>query len=208
MTLIGKTVLIKSLSTSLFIYNSQIDPPPDDFIKLVEELHKNFLWSGTPKIAHNAIIADYKCGGINYKDLQSFIAAINVKFVQKLLVSPANGHLVLPNFWIKNLFNIPTTQAEQPYFCDFFRNKLHILNCMVKIPRKAKFKGHPFYYSVLKTFEKITENNRLKIDNIISTPIWFNRHLKTTFDIEISQAGFNFIKDLFPENLPLENYNG
>ena len=59
-----------------------------------------------------------------------------------------------------------------------------------------------------KTFEKITGNNRFKIDDIISTPIWFNRHLKTTFDIEISQAGFNFIKDLFPENLPLENYNG
>ena len=109
LTLIGKTLLIKSLSTSLFVFNSQIDTPPEDFIKLVEELHKSFLWSGAPKIAHNAIIATYKCGGLNYKDLQSFITAINVKFLQKLLVNPAEGHLVLPNMWIKKLFNIPTT---------------------------------------------------------------------------------------------------
>ena len=208
LTLIGKTLLIKSLSTSLFVFNSQIDTPPEDFIKLVEELHKNFLWSGAPKIAHNAIIATYKCGGLNYKDLQSFIAAINVKFLQKLLVNPADGHLVLPNMWIKKFFNIPTTPDEHPYYWDFFKNNLHILNCLVKIPRKNKFKGHPFYYTALKTFEKISESNRLKIENIISIPIWFNRNLKTTFDTEISRAGFNFIKDLFPENLPLANYNG
>ena len=131
-----------------------------------------------------------------------------MKFVQKLLVNPAEGHLALPNLWIKQLFNIPTTPLEHPYFWDFFTNNLHILNCLVKIPRKAKFKGHPFYYKVLKTFEQISENNRLKIENIISIPIWFNRTLKTTFDIEISRAGFNYIKDLFPENLPLANYNG
>ena len=50
LTLIGKTLLIKSLSTSLFVFNSQIDTPPEDFIKLVEELHKNFLWLGAPKL--------------------------------------------------------------------------------------------------------------------------------------------------------------
>ena len=76
------------MATSLFLFNCQIETPPTDFIKLVEQLQKDFLWSGTPKIAHNAIIADYKSGGINYKDLNSFIAAVNVKFIQKLLVSP------------------------------------------------------------------------------------------------------------------------
>ena len=46
------------------------------------------------------------------------------------------------------------------------------------------------------------------MDNIISIPIWFNRTLKTKFDIEISKAGFNFVKDLFPENQPVTNFRG
>ena len=61
LTLIGKNLLINSLSTSLFIFNAQIDIPPVDFIKLVESLHNNFLWSGgMPKIAHHTIIVNYK----------------------------------------------------------------------------------------------------------------------------------------------------
>ena len=87
LTIFGKNVLINSLATSLFLFNCQIETPPAEFIKLVEQIQKDFLWSGTPKIAHNTIIADYKSGGINYKDLNSFIAAVNVKFIQKLLVS-------------------------------------------------------------------------------------------------------------------------
>ena len=43
---------------------------------------------------------------------------------------------------------------------------------------------------------------------MISIPIWFNRNLKTQFDAEISNAGFNYIKDLFPENKPLTQFNG
>ena len=34
------------------------------------------------------------------------------------------------------------------------------------------------------------------------------QNFKTKFDAEISNAGFNYIKDLFPENQPLQNFNG
>ena len=196
------------MATSLFLFNCQIETPPADFIKLVEQIQKDFLWSGTPKIAHNTIIADYKSGGINYKDLNSFIAAVNVKFIQKLLVSPIQGHLALPNMWIKKLFNIPINPADEPYFWDFFTKKLNILNCLVRIPRKANYNGHPFYYSALKTYEHISEEGCLKMENLISIPIWFNRIIKTKFDCQISQAGFNFLKDLFPENIQVNNFNG
>ena len=121
--------------------------------------------------------------------------------------SPVQGHLALPNMWIKMLFNIPTSPANEPYFYNFFAKNLNILNCLVKIPRKKNYKGHPFYYSALKTFEYISEEGCLKMENLISIPIWFNRILKISFDAEISQAGFNFLKDLFPENIPLANFN-
>ena len=39
LTLLGKNLLINALSSSLFIYNAQIELPPADFVKLVEKLH-------------------------------------------------------------------------------------------------------------------------------------------------------------------------
>ena len=60
--------------------------------------------------------------------------------------------------------------------------------------------GHPFYFETLKSFHKITSKLPQSLENTLSIPIWFNKHLKTKFDVEISKAGFNFVKDLYPEN--------
>ena len=208
LTLMGKNLLINSLSNSLFVFNAQVEVPPVGFMKLVEKINKDFLWGGTPKIAHHALIANYERGGIKYKDLNDFIASTNVKFVQNLRSSSLSAHSVLPNYWIKKLFKIPTTRNadhRQDYFCDYFADKLNILDCKFKLPRKIKYKGHPFYYLVLKTLEKLTEKTCLKLESLLSTPIWYNRFLKTQFDIDISRAGFNFLKDLFVYGQPCEN---
>ena len=207
LTLIGKNLLINALSSSLFIFNAQIELPPTDFVNIVEKLHKEFLWAGVPKIAHNTIIASYKAGGIKYRDLNCFIEAINVKFIQNIACSHFTNHLALPILWLKKLFKIPNSPEIDPYFCNFFQNNMNILDCKIKVPRIGDYKGHPFYYKILKTSEALFENSCSKMENIISIPIWFNKTLKTKFDIEISKAGFNFVKYLFPENQPLTNFN-
>ena len=208
LTLIGKNLLINSLASSLFIFNTQIEYPPSDFIKLVEKLHKDFLWAGVPKIAHNTVIANFKKGGINYRDLNCFIDSINVKFLQQITGSHNYNHHALPNLWLKQLFKIPTSAAREPYFYNFFENILNLLDCKIKVPRLRYFKGHPFYYKILKTAEVLFQKDCAKIENFLSIPIWFNRILKTKFDTEISKAGFNFIKDVFPENQQIAQFNG
>ena len=208
LTLIGKNLLINALASSLFIFNTQIEYPPPDFIKLVEKLHKDFLWAGVPKIAHNTIIASYKKGGIKYRDLNCFIDSINVKFLQHFVSSPVKNHHALPNLWLKNLFKIPTSAEREPYFFNFFENVLNLLDCKIKLPRSRYYKGHPFYYKILKTSEALFEKDCAKMENFLSIPLWFNKTLKTSFDTEISQAGFNFIKDLFPENQQITQFSG
>ena len=210
LTIFGKKLLINSLSTSLFIFNAQIDIPPVNFINLAEKLHKDFLWAGgVPKIAHHTIIADYDKGGFKYKDLNDFIAATNIKFIQNL--SPkSTGHSILPMFWIQRLFKIPTGENndQQVYFKDFFTNTINVLDCKYKLPRKAQYKGHPFYYPILKNLERVADKTCTSTENILSIPIWFNKQLKTHFDTEISRAGFNFVKDIFPYNQPLQHFHG
>jgi hypothetical protein len=50
------------LLNSLFTFNAQIEIPPVEFIQMVDTKNKNFLWGGTPKIAHHSIIGDYHEG--------------------------------------------------------------------------------------------------------------------------------------------------
>ena len=44
LTIFGKNVILSSLINSQLIYNSQIETPPNDFLKLIEKIKKKFLW--------------------------------------------------------------------------------------------------------------------------------------------------------------------
>ena len=200
LTLLGKSMLIDSLSTSLFTYNCQIDSPPADFLNIVEKLHKSFLWQGVSKIAHRTIIAPYKQGGIRYRDLKTYLPALNLKFIQNLFNKDMATHLILPNHWIKKLFGLPTSTDEHNHFYTYFQSKFDILICFFKLPRMNKYRGHPFYYGILKSYENLAGCYDVSLETIVSTPIWFNKYLKTQFDVEISKAGFNYIKNILPDN--------
>ena len=63
-TIMGKNVLINALINSTFLFNAQIELPPENFLKSVEKQNKDFLWGGTSKIAHDSLIADFNQGGI------------------------------------------------------------------------------------------------------------------------------------------------
>ena len=164
-------------------------------------LHKQFLWGGVPKIAHRTLIANYEYGGIGYRDLNEFISSMNVKFIQNLPLVSETSHTVLPILWIKQLFKISTGDTG-----DYFSTCLNILDCKYKTPRKAFYRGHPFYFAILKRIENVSTKLCKNTENILAIPIWYNRYLQTKFDSEISQAGFNFIKDLFPNNSALVNF--
>ena len=88
LTIFGKNLVINALVNSTFLFNSQIEFPPLDFIPQINKIAKAFLWNGsTAKIAHHAIIGDFAEGGFKFKDLNNFINAINLKFIQKLSFS-------------------------------------------------------------------------------------------------------------------------
>ena len=109
LTIMGRNMLINSLLNSLFLYNAQIEFPPKEFIKSVEQKNKHFLWDGgVAKIAHHSLIADYPLGGIRYKDLESLIMAQNFKFVSRMNTTASLNSTCLPRFWIMSLFQIPT----------------------------------------------------------------------------------------------------
>ena len=109
-------------------------------------------------------------------------------------------------FWFNNLFKIPqsSNNDNQQHFHNFFTNQINILYCKFKVPRRNAWNGHPFYYEILKSFDKLISQLPISSENILSIPIWYNRVLNIKFDSEISRAGFNYLKDIFPEGQLLD----
>ena len=68
------------------------------------------------------------------------------------------------------------------------------------MPRVNRWKGHNYFYEILKGYEKLIAQEPQHIEDLFATPIWFNRTIKTKFDVELSRKGFNFFKDFFPQN--------
>ena len=122
----------------------------------------------------HSIIGDYHEGGIKYKDLYTFVMAVNFKFLLILLNSSNLNSTCLLQCLLHQLFKIPTERNndDHRYFHDFFINTLSILDCKFKVPRKASWRGHPYYYEILKSFESLTEQLPKLTENILSIPIW------------------------------------
>ena len=167
---------------------------------MTEQLKKSFLWGGgVPKISHNSLIGSYERGGIKYIDLQVQIKALNVKFITNLNLCRSD-RTILPKHWLVNFFeNTSNIKVfDLVYFRNFIKLNIDIVTqCHFTLPRKIKWKGHPFYYECIETINKINNSGLPEsIHELLSTPIWYNKHLNTRFDCELSRKGFNFIKDI------------
>ena len=158
LTLLGKNVIVSSLINSQVIFNAQIETPPPHFLKIIESLKKNFLWGGgTPKIAHKGLIGSIEQGGINYKDLDIQIKSLNTKFILNLMECKSNRKC-LPLLWIRTLFekSINLKLEELDYFRRITQNGFSIVTqCSFNLPRKNKWKGHPFYFECLQTIQSV-----------------------------------------------------
>ena len=51
------------------------------------------------------------------------------------------------------------------------------------------------------------ENVPKSVEQIFPMPLWFNRFINTKFDEDISKAGYNYVKDIFPGGTIIEVNN-
>ena len=75
----------------------------------------------------------------------------------------------------------------------FENGTINILHCKFKLPRLAKWKGSNFYLELLRSYEKLINHIPLVIEDIYSTPLWFNKILKTNFESKLATKGYNII---------------
>ena len=80
-----------------------------------------------------------------------------------------------------------------------------VLTFLITIPKRSQWKGHPFYYEALITYEKLLEHHPRMIEPLLSVPLWFNKTSGTKFDVLLSKSGYNYVSDLV-HSVEIESY--
>ena len=77
LTLYGKTIIFKSLAFSKIML-------PADIIKLLENIHKDFVWDKKrPNIKHSSLISN-PCGGLKDIDIPSKFKSLHLNWLNRL----------------------------------------------------------------------------------------------------------------------------
>ena len=86
LSLIGKITVLKSLIASQLVYILVTLPTCEPFIREINQIFFDFLWSGRgDKIKRNIMINDYPDGGLKMIDIQSFNKSLKTTWIKKYL---------------------------------------------------------------------------------------------------------------------------
>ena len=87
LTLIGRITVIKSLALSKFVHLFiSLPAPPNELIKELEKMFYKFLWnSGPDRIKRRIIIKNIEYAGLRMVELRSFIKALKVSWLRRIL---------------------------------------------------------------------------------------------------------------------------
>ena len=165
LTLMGKVIVLKSHILSQLIYLLSILPNPSKiYIKEVEKLMFNFLWSGkNDMIKHDVLCSSKYSGGLNMMHLSTQIKALKIVWVKRLL----SGNICRGWRQIIDEQSINLTSW------------IFNANLSTKDINQTKFKLDPFWQDVFVHWCDFNFNPNITCDEtIIKQIIWYNLYIK------------------------------
>jgi exonuclease III len=185
-TLSGKIAIIKSLLIPQVTYIlTTMTSPGEEKIKTLERNLYKFLNSGgSEKIKRNILIGEYENGGYKMTDIASYIKAIKLNWVSRLLN--------IEGIWKNHLLD--TINIIPEYF----------LRCNIKyqdLPFKKEINQLKLWDEILKFWcEENYEENIDTVEKIMNQSIWLNSNIKINKKVVMwknwYEEGFKWIADL------------
>ena len=162
LSLAGKVVVFKTMALSKVIYIGCMSNIPNSIIKLLEKIHKDFIWDKKrPNIKHLTMIADYSKGGLKDIDITFKFKALHLSWVNRLLDDNFHPWKKIPLYY----FNSISSNT-----CLFHPN-LHI--------SEKRFKDIPvFYKKIILYWMEISQSPPTTPSMVYSESLWFNSCIK------------------------------
>ena len=184
LTLLGRITIIKSLALAKFIHLLLALPnPPGDFIKRLERLFFKFLWNAGPdRIKREVIVKDLKAGGLRMININSFIKALKITWLRRVIISSENiSWNKLSNIDFQKLFSL-----GQGYVNEI-----------------KQLIDNPFWRELLQNWADLC--NRVKVEtvqHVLDSPLWYNQKLNNGGNYYIKEwwkKGVRQISDILDE---------
>ena len=157
-TLPGKITVIKSLAISKFVHLFLALPnPPGNLVQSLNKLFYKFLWnSGPDKIKRKNIIKDITQGGLRMIQIDSFVTALKVTWLRRLISQPSCTWSSLSYINMDSLFTKGNNYAGI----------------------KANELINPFWKDLLISWNNFCKAVRIEtLEDILYCPIWFNSNM-------------------------------
>lgn len=156
LTLKGRITVIKSLVLSKFVHLFiSLPDPPLILLKELEKIFFKFIWnSGPDRIKRNILIKNLDAGGQRMVHLYSFIKALKISWLRKVLHQNDNAAWIyISSVNFKKLFTLGGLYASQ--------QSLNMIN--------------PFWKDVLQHWSYFCKALKIEsIQQVLNSPIWFN----------------------------------
>ena len=156
LTLIGRITVIKSLALSKFVHLFiSLPAPPNELIKELEKMFYKFLWnSGPDRIKRRIIIKNIEYAGLRMVELRSFIKALKVSWLRRILQqSDTGGWKELASINFSEIFSFGGI-------------------CAAKLSSNLQ---NPFWKDLMQVWSEFCEAVPVEnIKQILICPIWHN----------------------------------
>ena len=98
LSILGKVLIIKALSTSIFTFIVSSCVIPENYKKEIESIKCfKFIWNEKPdKVKRNTLIGDFEKGGLKMIDLESYFISLKALLVSRLADSKFSNWKLLP----------------------------------------------------------------------------------------------------------------
>lgn len=184
-TLLGRITVLKSLALSKFVHLFLALPnPPNELVKTLNKMFYKFLWNkGPDRISRKKIIKDITKGGLRMVQIDSFIKALKVSWLRRLIIHPNScTWSTLSNIDITKVFTTGDNYATL---------SVNDIN-------------NPFWIDILQSWRFFCKSVKVEsLEHILYSPIWLNSSLNQGHTLFIKQwydKGIRNVIDLLNEN--------
>ena len=164
LTFFGKVTILKTLGLSQIIFSAQNTTMPDNAIEDVTKIVYKFLWNNQERIKRKVLIRKQGQGGLNVTHVESFLSAIKIQWVKKILTS-ADKWSIIP----KHLID------------EFGADKLLLKISFHDIPYIKNMP--PFYRQVFGQYirmKSLLQERPSTLDELLVQPLWYNKFIYVT----------------------------
>ena len=188
LTLQGKVLIIKTFVISKILYEAEINGIPEQYIKIIESIMKNFLWDGKqPKISMKTCFLHRDDGGLGLPNLRTIVKCLNIKSIYNIIHSDPCHWNIIGKYYLKSL--------DIKYGTEFFLCYCSSVNGETETLR---YKNIPFYRRALEDWMEFRKLFNKEVNDIsIFGNHYITHNNKPIFFKSFTNSKLLFIKDIF-----------